>query len=67
MVETVIDGSEEQGRVYSQAEKDLNAYVRKYFLSGVYRDLTVVCSLIFVYGDENSRRLSIKFSKVLLG
>lgn len=31
MVETVIDGSEEQGRVYSQAEKDLNAYVRKYF------------------------------------
>ncbi|MCG9606858.1 sulfate adenylyltransferase subunit CysN [Vibrio alginolyticus] len=31
MVDTVIDGSEEQGRVYSQAEKDLNAYVRKYF------------------------------------
>ncbi|KZX55647.1 sulfate adenylyltransferase subunit CysN [Vibrio sp. HI00D65] len=31
MVETVIDGNEEQGRVYSQAEKDLNAYVRKYF------------------------------------
>lgn len=31
MVETVIDGSEEQGCVYSQAEKDLNAYVRKYF------------------------------------
>lgn len=31
MVETVIDGSEEQGRVYSQAEKGLNAYVRKHF------------------------------------
>ncbi|UPR55359.1 sulfate adenylyltransferase subunit CysN [Vibrio sp. ED004] len=31
MVETVIDGNEEQGRVYSQAEKDLNAYVRKHF------------------------------------
>ncbi|CAH7064276.1 sulfate adenylyltransferase subunit 1 [Vibrio chagasii] len=31
MVETVIDGSEEQGRVYSQSEKDLNAYVRKHF------------------------------------
>ncbi|CAH6794363.1 sulfate adenylyltransferase subunit 1 [Vibrio chagasii] len=30
-VETVIDGSEEQGRVYSQSEKDLNAYVRKHF------------------------------------
>ncbi|MFA0038809.1 sulfate adenylyltransferase subunit CysN [Vibrio sp. 10N.261.52.A1] len=31
MVETVVNGSEEQGRVYSQAEKDLNAYVRKHF------------------------------------
>ncbi|WP_261835860.1 sulfate adenylyltransferase subunit CysN [Vibrio ishigakensis] len=31
MVETVIDGTEEQGRVYSSAERELNAYVRKYF------------------------------------
>ncbi|SEG66134.1 sulfate adenylyltransferase subunit CysN [Vibrio hangzhouensis] len=31
MVETVIDGNEGQVRVYSQAEKDLNAYVRKHF------------------------------------
>ncbi|GAM63299.1 sulfate adenylyltransferase subunit 1 [Vibrio ishigakensis] len=31
MVETVIDGTEEQGRVYSSAERELNAYVRKHF------------------------------------
>ncbi|PMO34034.1 sulfate adenylyltransferase subunit CysN [Vibrio breoganii] len=31
MVETVGEASEEGGRVYSQAEKDLNAYVRKHF------------------------------------
>lgn len=31
MIETVIDGSKKRGRVYSQAEKDLNAYVRKHF------------------------------------
>ncbi|WP_261835822.1 sulfate adenylyltransferase subunit CysN [Vibrio ishigakensis] len=31
MVETVIDGTEDQGRVYSSAERELNAYVRKHF------------------------------------
>ncbi len=31
MVEVVIDGNENATRVYSQAEKDLNAYVRKHF------------------------------------
>ncbi|MGR5341943.1 sulfate adenylyltransferase subunit CysN [Vibrio astriarenae] len=31
MVKHIADGTEELGRVYSQSEKDLNAYVRKHF------------------------------------
>ncbi|PMO62211.1 sulfate adenylyltransferase subunit CysN [Vibrio breoganii] len=31
MVESVSNDANEQGRIYSQAEKDLNAYVRKHF------------------------------------
>ncbi|MEZ9421690.1 sulfate adenylyltransferase subunit CysN [Vibrio breoganii] len=31
MVESVSSDANEQGRIYSQAEKDLNAYVRKHF------------------------------------
>jgi sulfate adenylyltransferase subunit 1 len=31
MVEAVSNDANEQGRIYSQAEKDLNAYVRKHF------------------------------------
>ncbi|MEZ9946498.1 sulfate adenylyltransferase subunit CysN [Vibrio breoganii] len=31
MVESVSNEANEQGRIYSQAEKDLNAYVRKHF------------------------------------
>ncbi|GAM63346.1 sulfate adenylyltransferase [Vibrio ishigakensis] len=37
MVETLIDDTEEQGRVYSSAERELNAYVRKYYRVGLSR------------------------------